>query len=197
MGEGSTFAHARALGHGESMARAPRTPPRFDARWNDRRRRAARWRSLRWWLLLGVLVAGALVLGRWQGMGGDWQMQEPGRFALCGEGRAARCVVDGDTVMLGQRRVRLTGYDAPELDGACEAERLLARRARLALRDWLNRGPFALDGGADPPRDRYGRELRAARRTDAAGQEWLADTMVEAGLARSTGWGGGEPGWCG
>ncbi|MCL4673144.1 MAG: hypothetical protein KJZ64_09460 [Sphingomonadaceae bacterium] len=177
------------------MAPAPRTTPRFDARWNDRRRRAARWRGVRWWLLLGVLVAGALVLGRWQGMGGDWQMQEPGRFALCGEGRAARCVVDGDTVMLGQRRVRLTGYDAPEFDGACEAERLLARRARLALRDWLNRGPFALDGGADPPRDRYGRELRAARRTDAAGQEWLADTMVEAGLARSTGWGGGEPGW--
>ena len=175
------------------MARAPR----FDARWNDRRRRAARWRGLRWWLLLALVVAGALALSRWQGPGGDWQVQEAGRFALCGEGRAARCVVDGDTVSLGERRVRLTGYDAPELDGACEAERLLARRARLVLRDWLDRGPFELDGGDAPPRDAYGRELRAARRSDAMGQEWLADTMVEAGLARRTGWGAGEAGWCG
>lgn len=197
MGEGSTFARTRALGHGKSMARAPRTPPRFDARWNDRRRRAARWRTLRWWLLLGVLVAGGLALTRWHEVGGDWQVRADGRFALCGEARAERCVIDGDTVMLGERRVRLTGYDAPELDGACEAERLLARRAQLALRDWLGRGPFELDGGEDPPRDTYGRELRAARRDDAAGQEWLADTMLEAGLGRRTGWGAGEAGWCG
>lgn len=160
------------------------SPPRFDARWQARRRRAARWRA-----------------ARWQGSGGDWQAQDAGRFALCGEGRgkgrAANCVIDGDTVMLGQRRVRLTGYDAPEIGGACEAERLLARRAQLALRDWLNRGAFELDGGADPPRDLYGRELRGARRSDAMGQEWLAEAMVEAGLARTTGWGAGEAGWCG
>lgn len=171
--------------------------PRFDARWNDRRRRAAKWSVVRWWLLVGVLVAGAFALTRWHGAGGDWQMQDTGTFALCGQGRAANCVIDGDTVMLGQRRIRLTGYDAPELDGACEAERLLARRAQLALRDWLNRAPFELDGGADPPRDTYGRELRAARRDDAAGQEWLAEAMTEAGLARSTGWGASEAGWCG
>lgn len=178
------------------MARAPRTNPRFDARWNDRRRRAARWQAWRRWLVLALILALAAVLTRWQG-GGDWQVEQGGAFALCGAKRATRCVVDGDTVMLGQRRVRLTGYDAPELNGACEAERLLARRAQVALRDWLNRGPFQLDGGADPPRDQYGRELRAARRDDAAGQEWLADTMVEAGLARTTGWGADEPGWCG
>lgn len=179
------------------MGAAMAPPPRFDARWNARRRRAGRWRALRRWATAGAVLAAALLLARWQGMGGDWQLHEGGTFALCGQGRAAKCVIDGDTVMLGQRRVRLTGYDAPELDGACEAERLLARRARLALLDWLNRGPFALDGGDDPPRDAYGRELRAARRDDAAGQEWLADTMIEGGLARATGWGAGEPGWCG
>lgn len=175
------------------MARAPR----FDARWNDRRLRAARRRTVRRWLVLGVLVVAGFAATWWQGSGGDWQVQEGGAFTLCGEQRAARCVVDGDTVMLGQRRVRLTGYDAPELDGACEAERLLARRAQAALRDWLNRGPFALDGGADPPRDAYGRELRAARRDDAMGQELLAEGMLGAGLARSTGWGADELGWCG
>ena len=151
----------------------------------------------RWWLLLGVLVAGGVALTRWPGTGGDWQVQQRGRFALCGEQKADRCVIDGDTVMLGQRRIRLTGYDAPELDGACEAERMLAQRARIALHNWFNRGPFALDGGDNPPRDAYGRELRAARRDDAMGQEWLADAMVEAGLARRSGWGAGEAGWCG
>lgn len=178
------------------MARAPHTNPRFDARWNDRRRRAALWRRMGRWLLFGLIAVLAVLATRWQASSGDWQVERGGAFALCGERRAARCVVDGDTVMLGQRRVRLTGFDAPELDGACEAERMLARRAQVALRDWLNRGPFQLDGGADPPRDTYGRELRAARRDDAAGQESLADTMVEAGLARSTGWGADEPGWC-
>lgn len=177
-------------------------PPRFDARWNARRRRAGRWRTLRRWLVVAAVLAGSLLIARWQGfggdLGGDWQVQGSGTFVLCGEGRrAARCVVDGDTVMIGARRIRLTGYDAPEMDGACEAERLLAARARAALHDWLNRGPFALDGGDDPPRDAYGRELRAARRDDAAGQQWLADTMVDAGLARTTGWGAGEAGWCG
>lgn len=151
----------------------------------------------RWWLLLGVLVAGGVALTRWPGTGGDWQVQQRGRFVLCGEQKADRCVIDGDTVMLGQRRIRLTGYDAPELDGACEAERMLAQRARIALHNWFNRGPFALDGGDNPPRDAYGRELRAARRDDAMGQEWLADAMVEAGLARRSGWGAGEAGWCG
>ena len=146
-------------------------------------------------LVAGLIVAAAILLTRWQGSGGDWQLQDSGTFTLCGEKRAARCVIDGDTVMLGQRRVRLTGYDAPELDGACEAERLLARRAQAALRDWLGRGPFQLHGGENPPLDAYGRELRAARRNDAAGQEWLAETMLEAGLARNTGWGAGAPGW--
>lgn len=176
-------------------------PPRFDARWNDRRRRSARRRSLarslRLWLMVALLLGAAVVLARWQGFGGDWQALGGERFALCGQGGAQRCVIDGDTVMIGTRRIRLTGYDAPELDGACEAERLLAARARLALHDWLNRGPFELDGGDDPPRDTYGRELRAARRTDAAGQQWLADTMIDGGMARSNGWGAGDARWCG
>src|SRR5690606_37047476 len=53
-----------------------------------------------------------------------------GHFTICGEARAANCVVDGDTLMLGQRRVRLAGFDAPELKGACETESELARKAR-------------------------------------------------------------------
>ena len=53
------------------------------------------------------------------------------RFGICGEGASAACVIDGDTLAIGQRRVRLTGYDAPEMDGACEAERAKATEARM------------------------------------------------------------------
>ncbi|MEO0591741.1 MAG: hypothetical protein AAFZ11_14455, partial [Pseudomonadota bacterium] len=60
-------------------------------------------------------------------------------FSLCGQGPLTTgCVVDGDTLIIGtpgerRRRIRLTGFDAPEMDGVCEAERALARTARAAL----------------------------------------------------------------
>ena len=48
------------------------------------------------------------------------------QFGLCGEKDAGlACVIDGDTLYISSgnqaRRIRITGYDAPELDGACEA----------------------------------------------------------------------------
>ncbi|MCP5395179.1 MAG: thermonuclease family protein [Sphingomonadaceae bacterium] len=127
--------------------------------------------------------------------GGDWQ-ESSTRFTLCGEKGSGQCVIDGDTLAIGRRKVRLAGYDAPELDGACEAERKLAQRAKAELRDWLNAAPYALDGGDDPPRDKYGRELRSARRMVDGKEEWLADHMIGAGLARDNGWGAGPARWC-
>lgn len=123
-------------------------------------------------------------------------------FALCGEAaRATGCVIDGDTLVLGfgreQRRVRLTGFDAPELDGQCEAERALAQAARLRLHQWLGEGAFEWNGADDPPRDRFGRELRAARRTSPGHQrEPLAETMIASGLASSRAWGEPPRDWC-
>ncbi len=108
---------------------------------------------------------------------------------VCGKDSAEACVIDGDTLAIGKRRIRLTGFDAPELDGECEAERQLARVARDELAAWLSLGPFEMDGGAAPARDRYGRELRAVRR----GGEALADIMVERDLARPS---GQDRGWC-
>ena len=114
------------------------------------------------------------------------------QFTECFQRGGAACTVDGDTIMLGDRRIRLTGFDTPERDGACQAERQLAEVARGELTQWLNRGAFELDGGAEPPRDQYGRELRAARR----GSEYLADVMIERDLARANGWGAGAADWC-
>ena len=125
----------------------------------------------------------------------DWQASDT-RFTICGQASSANCVVDGDTIRIGERRIRLTGYDAPEMDGACLAERQLALVAQAELAEWLNAGPFQLDGGDDPPRDRYGRELRAARR----GAEALSDVMLARGLAHQDRWNfasdWGRQGWC-
>ena len=123
----------------------------------------------------------------------------PTRFTLCGDGGSAACVIDGDTVAIGgfgkdARRIRFTGFDAPELDGPCEAEREAALRARRALADWLNAAPAHVDGGEEPPRDRYGRELRAATRADGT---TLADHMLDRGLASESGWGATLRDWCG
>ena len=114
------------------------------------------------------------------------------RFGICGERGGEACVIDGDTLAIGQRRVRLTGYDAPELEGACEAERAKARAARAELHAWLAKGRFSWTGGTEPPRDQYGRELREARRGDAL----LADHMIDAGLAEGSGWGAVRVEWC-
>ena len=120
-------------------------------------------------------------------------------------GYAANCVIDGDTIRIGKRRIRLTGFDAPELNGQCPAERAAARQAQAELVPWLALGPFQLDGGDDPPRDQYGRELRAARRLAPSGElQLLSDHMIAAHLAQgdywdtgwSDDWGIGRVNWC-
>ena len=164
------------------------------------------WRSdiLNWsgaGLLAGVLIGIWLFVAPPRGP--DWQPSSHSSFGLCGErGRPFACVTDGDTVTLGYgdgaRRIRLKGFDTPEIDGACAAESARALDARLALQRWLNAGPFEWDGGIAPPHDRYGRELRAVRRVHPDGRvEDLASTMVEAGLANTEDWGLFATDWCG
>lgn len=175
------------------MARPPR-PPRFDAAWNRRLARGRAWRRWRWRLGLLLALAGP-ALWLWRpgaGSDGEWVRVEE-RFALCGQHAARACVVDGDTVRIGARRIRLKSYDAPELNGACDAERVRAREATSALLTWLARGPFEWSGGTDPPRDQHGRELRTARR----GGELLAEMMVARRLAEGSGWDRERVDWCG
>ena len=144
-----------------------------------------RWR----WLFAFALIAVASLAVRYLPTGDEeWHPVER-HFTICGTHGSQACVIDGDTLAIGRRRIRLTGYDAPELDGGCEAERRLAAVAREELATWLNLGAFELQGGDDVPFDRYGRELRSARR----GAELLADTMVERDLARRS---RNDRGWC-
>ncbi|MEM7779470.1 MAG: hypothetical protein AAF697_03650 [Pseudomonadota bacterium] len=163
---------------------------------------------LDWWLLWRVPVLALIVMAAWWfgfrpiAMEQGW-VEVTEDFALCGgEGpTAAGCVVDGDTLVIGfgseRRRIRLTGFDAPELEGACGLEEVLAQSAKEELHKWLGEGPFEWNGDADPPRDQYGRELRAARRILPDGsRDYLADAMIATGLAAESGWGTTPRDWC-
>lgn len=162
---------------------------------------------LRAWLPLLFWLAVLSGLGLW--VGGDPQRMEPpsflagepetisGAFTLCGTARSANCVIDGDTIRIGRRSIRIVGIDAPETrDPRCEAERTKGAAATGALLALVNQGPFTMTGRIDGPRDDYGRELRALTRLRADGSEQsIADDMVRSGFARRY-VGGGRDGWC-
>jgi micrococcal nuclease len=119
------------------------------------------------------------------------------RFSRCGPGRSHACVVDGDTFKLGQRRIRIIGIDAPETHHAsCPEERGLGERATARLQELLNQGPFEMVAPVYGKQDRYGRDLRAVRRTRPDGStQSIADEMRASGLAHRY-LGGLKPGWC-
>ena len=117
--------------------------------------------------------------------------QVAARFVRCGQGPSFACVVDGDTLRLGQRRVRVTGINAPELAGArCPAERQLAERAADRLTELVNAGGFEMVAHRFNMVDRHGRELRVLRRGDRS----LGSQLVREGLAHR--YMGVKRGWC-
>ena len=111
-------------------------------------------------------------------------------FTRCGSGSGFACVVDGDSFRLGERRIRIRGIDAPEREGACPAETLLAERSAAKLADLLNAGPFTMTAMGGNERDQYGRELRVLTRNGRS----IGDAMVRAGLAHD--YRGAKSSWC-
>ena len=68
-----------------------------------------------------------------------------GPFTRCGTGNSTNCVVDGDTLRIGARRIRLIGIDAPELHSpACPTEAAQAEAATEAGFT-VHRGQIILD----------------------------------------------------
>ncbi|QNM83905.1 thermonuclease family protein [Sphingomonas sabuli] len=117
------------------------------------------------------------------------------RFTRCGIGRGHACVIDGDTFKLGQRKIRIIGIDAPEIEGQCPAERRQAAAAAAELQRLLNQGPFVMIGRIDDMRDRYGRDLRSIERDRPGGAtQSIAEAMREGGFARR--YAGFKMGWC-
>jgi len=154
-------------------------------------------RQVRLWLaiiLLLALAAIAHVYDRYAHPPRIEAVTEP--FTRCGYGRAANCVIDGDSFHIGERTIRVVGIDAAELAGKCEAERARAETSTRALQDWLNRGPFRMASNPHEPTDKYRRELMTVTRTNADGSEdRLAAYMTRHGGARPYA-GGARGGWC-
>lgn len=105
-------------------------------------------------------------------------------------------IVDGDTLTVraeiwpgieAYETVRVLGIDAPEMKGACESERALAREAKGMLQRLAGARVWLSEIG----RDRYGRIL--ARVYGGSGE--LGEAMIQAGLARPYD-GGRRRGWC-
>lgn len=168
-------------------------PPRFHTKPLRRRKRksGALWQTIKAFItLLLVLAVGALFM-RYNAATQDWQPFSQ-RFSLCSDRSSNACVIDGDTIIIGKRKIRLTGYNAPELAGECPKETALAHKSRDALLDWLNEGAFEMSGGDEVAYDQYGRELRDIRR----GSVLLAEHMIAAELAQESGWGFVRGGWC-
>lgn len=106
---------------------------------------------------------------------------------VCGSGRRVNCVVDGDTIWVAGEKIRIVGYNSPEVEGACRRERDLAAKATRRLSRMLSSERFSVERQGH---DRYGRRLAVIR----TGKGDITDTMVKEGLAHV--WRGRKEDWC-
>lgn len=146
------------------------TPTRFRRRW---RKKAHSWQWLATFALALVLLA---------------PLAFPGRATAPGPLR----VVDGDTLDLGEERLRILNIDTPEAGSLarCPSERARAAAASAHARRLLREAaPVEVERQG---LDRYGRTLVRVRLAD--GRDFGA-AMIAAGHARP--WRGRREPWCG
>ncbi|GAB1584041.1 hypothetical protein PPNSA23_39840 [Phyllobacterium phragmitis] len=104
------------------------------------------------------------------------------------------CILDGDTIVVGEEHIRIANIDAPEIHHfKCDAERRLAILARQRLEALLSDGTFKIARG-DPDtgrvKDRFGRTLA----TISVGEEDVGDILISEDLVRP--WIGRRQPWC-
>ncbi len=110
---------------------------------------------------------------------------------LCGSGKRVTCVVDGDTLWLDGRKIRISNIDAPEMQARCGQERQKAEAATRKLQSLVSGKALQIDAEGD---DRFGRLL--ARLSSQQGD--VGDALVREGLAvRWTGHRADPAIWCG
>ncbi len=162
------------------------------SRWQGQSRWRRLWAALKWWLGAALLVALCWYFLADTRIGPETMPEGPseqvrGPFVRCGKGRAAGCVIDGDTLQIGNRTIRVIGIDAPEIHPSrCAEEARLGEAAAQRLLELVNQGPFTLAGPDPVVHDEYGRELRHLLRARPDGSvQSLADDMVASGTARA------------
>lgn len=149
---------------------------------------------LPWVVLVGVAViaiyVGNYLPGNTPTVGTTTSEQKP-RLSMCGAGQRNNCVVDGDTIWLDGKNLRLASYDTPEpYDDICGGERevALAKRASTRLLELLNANQWSVEyGGPDGTGERTLATIRLA------GQD-VGDILIDEGLARH--WPDGAEFWC-
>lgn len=102
---------------------------------------------------------------------------------------AGLTVIDGDTVRLGDERIRLIGVDTPEMRARCPAERESALAARDRLAGMLDEGDVQIE------RHGVGRWGRTLAVIQVDGRDVSLQLIAE-GLGRPYD-GGRRDGWCG
>jgi micrococcal nuclease len=132
-----------------------------------------------------LLIAVALTLMAWPAIA-----QTSGEVVNIGALR----VVDGDTVVIGRERVRISNLDAPEMTGRsrCALEAKLALDAKDMMKDELfgSHKTVVLVRDVRRPRDKYGRTLA---HLTVNGVD-VADGLIAKGVARP--WRGRSSNWC-
>jgi len=99
------------------------------------------------------------------------------------------CIVDGDTLWLSGEKIRLEGFDTPEISQPqCSREKRLGNQATDRLAALLNGSDWTLTRSGE--KDRYDRTLGTIT---IAGRD-VGDTLVDEGLAHD--WKGHKVSWC-
>jgi micrococcal nuclease len=112
-------------------------------------------------------------------------------FSMCSMTKRNNCVVDGDTIWMAGRKIRIADIDAPEKsDPKCDSEYELALQATSRLLELVNQGSIVLRPIGSRDQDQYGRDLRIVL---LEGQS-VGDILVSEGLART--WTGRREPWC-
>ncbi len=112
-------------------------------------------------------------------------------FPLCTGRERVTCIVDGDTIWYRGEKIRLIGFDTPEISkSGCANERQLGERAKLRLQELLNAGAFSLASNPDSrSEDRYGRSLFVVTRDGKnVGEVLLNEGLAERRSGRGNMW---------
>ena len=173
-------------------ARKKRQLPQEWQAYTQKRKSPRIWQGAVAAALLGILIGiGSLGTGKISPAALNSEPTFSRRFGLCHTGGGINCVVDGDTLWMDGKKIRVADIDAPETHPPrCPYEEELGNKATARLRELLNDGPFTVHqiGGRDE--DGYGRDLRVLKRDGIS----IGGMLVEEGLVRP--WTGQRRPWC-